>query len=259
MHAIIMQARAQACIGVFVTREDDGTEGGILGGDEAPEMDAEFDSYIPEKLEPAMVVELPVNAKISTVTPTASAGVIDYMRVSLRAIAMAYDVTYSQLTGDLEKVNFSSEKAGRMEFNRVIDTLREHTVIPQLSKIERRFRSVYEANGGVISPDLEVTIIAPARERIEPAKEVLTDMTEMAAGLKTFGQACLERGLDPDVQMDALVAERRKMSQRGINLKFGSVDLVEALAAVVAADDEANAQAEAAASGNSTSSGNDEE
>lgn len=257
MQATILQAKTQACLAVFITREADDMQGGILGGDETPEIAGDDDGYIPEYIEPAMVTELPTGASASTITPSASAGVIEYMRVSLRAISVSYGVTYAQLSGDIERTTFSSEKSGRMEFNRDIDATREHDVIPQFAKIERRFRAVYEANGGVVSPDVEITIIPPARERIEPAKEILADLTEMDAGLKTFTQACFERGLDPDVQMDAIVSERRKMAKRGIILKFGAGDFAAQLAAVVAADEEIEAKADPA--NNSTSDDSGEE
>lgn len=258
MEAMIMQAKAQACLAVFVTREADDMQGGILGGEEAPEIAGDDDGYIPELLEPAMVTELPTGASVSTVTPTASAGVIEYMRVSLRAVSVAYGVTYAQLSGDIERTTFSSEKSGRMEFNRENETVREHDLSPQFMKVVKRFQSVYEANGGVVSPNVEITIIPPARERIEPAKEILADLTEMEAGLKTFTQACFERGLDPDVQMDAIVAERRKMAERGIILKTGASDFAAQLAAIVEADAKAAAKEDAAA-GNSTSDPDDEE
>jgi capsid protein len=40
------------------------------------------------------------------------------MRQQLRAIAMGMGITYEQLTGDLTNVNYSSIRAGLIEFRR---------------------------------------------------------------------------------------------------------------------------------------------
>lgn len=255
MSAAIAKLRVETCAGIAIIRNADDVSGGILGGeDDGAEPEGDY-GYRPERLDTGMIIELRPGEDIKTIPASSGSGVIDYMRVSMRAIAMAYDVTYSQLTGDLEKVNFSSEKAGRMEFNRVIDATREHFILAQLSKIEARFRAVYEANGGTVAEELEVTIVPPGRERIEPAKEVLADMTEMSAGLKSFAQACLERGLDPEVQLEEVAIWSRRIAEAGAPIKFGSLDVTTAaLAAVVAAEEQAQVGAD-----NSTSPDEDEE
>lgn len=248
MAAAIAKARVETCLGIFVASESEDGSGVVIGEDGIP-VAGEEELALPEILDTAMVIRGKPGDKMSTIVPSSSGGVIDYMQASLRAVAMSYDVTYAQSSGDLERTSFSSDKSGRLEFYVTTDATREHHVLPQLSKIERRFRAVYEANGGVVSPDLEVTLVPPGRERLEPAKEVLADMTEMNAGLLTFEQACLARGKDYDVQLAALAAERKKMADLGIVLKLGANDLTTALAAVVAAE-----EVEEAASDNATSS-----
>lgn len=253
MTAVIAKARVEACVGIFITRESD-DEGGAIIGDDAPEAEAEDETFIPEMMEPGLVMRGKPGDKISTVIPSPGSGVIEYMRVGLRAIAVSYDVTYAQLSGDNERTTFSSEKSGRMDFNRINDSTSAHFLLTRFSKIEKRFRAIYQANGGTVADALEVTIVPPGRERIEPAKEVLAIMTEMAAGLKTYPQACLEVGVDPEVQLKEMETWNKRFAEKGVPIKFGSFDLTAALAAAVAADAQADASAD-----NSTSSEIEEE
>lgn len=238
--AALAKARVEACFSAFVTTPAN-DEGGLIG-EVAEGEDDEWS--VPEVLEPGLIVPLPEGYDIKVAVPAGSGGVRDYIEISLMNVAVAYGCTYAQVSGDVSKANYSSEKASRMEFNRMIDTVREHHIMPALSKIELAFRTAYEASE---SRDVRavVRMTAPGRESIEPAKDALADMTALAAGGMTFGQYCLSRGLDPDEQIAALKAEREQLKKLGVALQFGSVRILEQLAEA-AADDDQDADAESA-------------
>jgi lambda family phage portal protein len=231
--AALAKARVEACFSAFVTTPAN-DDGALIGG-EVDGEDAEW--TVPEMLEPGMIVPLPEGYDVKMSVPTGSGGVRDYIEISLMSVAVAYGCTYAQVSGDVSRANYSSEKASRMEFNRAIDTVREHFIMPALQKIERAFRDAYEASE---SCDVRaiVSMTAPARESIEPAKDALADMTALAAGGMTFGQYCLSRGLDPDEQISALKAEREKLSSLGVALQFGSVRILELLAQAASTEDQ---------------------
>lgn len=234
--AALAKARTEACFVAFVTGPslDDGA--GIIG-----EIDESSDEYtLPEMLEPGTIIPLPDGHDVKIAVPSGSGGLRDYVEIGLQAVAVSYGVTYAQLSGDVSKANFSSEKASRLEFYRGVDTVRAHFVMPALSRIEQAFRLAYEASEGR-DVEARVSMTAPGRESIEPAKDALAEMTALASGGLTFGQYCLARGLDPEDQIQALVSERKRMADLGLSLKFGAVD-IGALAAAAAAEDQPDNQ-----------------
>jgi lambda family phage portal protein len=228
MTAALARARVEACFSAFVTGPSLSDDSGIIG-----EIQEDDGYVIPELLEPGTVIPLPDGHDVKFAVPSGSGGLRDYIEINLQSIAVAYGVTYAQLSGDVSKANYSSEKASRLEFYRGVDTVRAHFVMPALSRIERAFRVAYEASEGR-DVEARVTMTAPGRESIEPSKDAAADMISLASGGMTFGQYCLARGLDPEDQLQSLKAEREHMSDLGVSLKFGAVDIGALLAAATA-------------------------
>jgi len=68
---------------------------------------------------------------------------VDFMRVQFRLIARGIGITYEQLTGDLEGVNYTSLRAGLIEFRRLCETIVARTLVFQFCRpaIDRWIRS----------------------------------------------------------------------------------------------------------------------
>jgi lambda family phage portal protein len=58
----------------------------------------------------------------------------DFLRMQFRAVAAAMGVTYEQLTGDLTQVNYSSIRAGLLEFRRRVEALQHGVIVHQLCR-----------------------------------------------------------------------------------------------------------------------------
>ncbi len=58
----------------------------------------------------------------------------EFLNAMLRAVARAMGVTFEQLTGDLSGVNYSSIRAGLLEFRRWCEAFQHHVVIHQFCK-----------------------------------------------------------------------------------------------------------------------------
>jgi capsid protein len=56
------------------------------------------------------------------------------MRVQLHAIAAGVGLTYELLTGDLSQVNYSSIRAGLLEFRRRMEALQWQLLVPGLCR-----------------------------------------------------------------------------------------------------------------------------
>ena len=58
----------------------------------------------------------------------------EFLRMQFRAVAAAMGVTYEQLTGDLTQVNYSSIRAGLLEFRRRCEALQHGVIVHQLCR-----------------------------------------------------------------------------------------------------------------------------
>ena len=56
------------------------------------------------------------------------------MRVQLRSIAAGMGITYEQLTGDLTGVNYSSIRAGLLEFRRRCEQFQHQVIVFQMCR-----------------------------------------------------------------------------------------------------------------------------
>lgn len=227
MTTALARAKIEACLTAFVTTDHPDDAGGLLG--EPGDPDTGF--LPPERLEPGLIVPLAPGEDVKVAQPPSSGGMADYVKIGLQSVAVAYGVTYDAISGDLEKVNFSSQKAGRLEFNRGIDSLRAHTIFPAVRKIIARFKEVFEANMARAS-DATVTLVAPGRESVEPLKDAQTLSLDLQMGVKTWSQAVRERGHDPDDQIRELADIAAKFAAAGLvfKLSLGPVS-IEAAAA----------------------------
>lgn len=261
--AVLTKANVENCYSVAVKRvPSDSGLGGSLGEDE----DDGYEPYPLENLVPGLVWYLRDGEEIQNINPSSNSSFEPFVRIGLEAICTGFGITYSQGSGDLSRVNFSSEKAGRLEFNRTIDSLRSIHFEPLMHRIERRFRECFILNrspsvsidadhqvgSSAYLGDVSVTLIPPARERIEPQKEALVEITELQSGALTWRQYIQSRGKDPDQQMAALKKERAELDELGVSLMFGSFETnVNRLAEAVQEEDEEN-EAQEALENNST-------
>lgn len=114
-----------------------------------------------------------------------------------RSIASCLDITYEQLTGDLSGANFSSIRAGLIEFRKRV-TLIQQLIFVNLGLIPltnqfRELCAVYiNRNAGIAKP----TFIFPKQEWVDPLKDAQADVLEIRAGLATLKEKLAERGVE---------------------------------------------------------------
>lgn len=219
LNAAIAKARTEACLMAFMTvpSSEDGS-GALLG-----ELDPLEDDKIttPEVLEPGAFIPLPPGRDVKMVTPSSSGGMRDYLQKTIEAIAVAYGCTYAQISGDVTGANYSSSKLSIIEFARGIDVLQSHVLIPAVLRIERAFRLAYEAthDRDVTAP---VRVIKPARESVEPDKEIKAELDELGNGLALLEDSWMSRGRDPDEMWTALEAQAARLKKLGMPVAFAA-------------------------------------
>lgn len=125
--AEIVRKKAAALWGGFIYA-DGPIAGRGVGGQEGRTVDG-VQSI---KLEPGTFPKLPTGYKIEFAKTTdVGNNYLDFIRVQFRIIAKGLGITYEQLTGDLTGVNYTSLRAGLIEFRRLCEMLQLRTLIFQ--------------------------------------------------------------------------------------------------------------------------------
>jgi lambda family phage portal protein len=223
MSHALAKAKVEACLAVLLkTPAGETGEFGLFGEDDYNDEDDEF--AIPTSISPASIIPLPEGWDAQIVAPAGSGGLKDHLQKSVEAVAVAYGVTYAQASGDATGANYSSSKIALIEFRRGIEVVQTHVFMPALRVIEAAYREVYELTHGR-TVTAKIRMIPPAIQSIEPAKEILAEMTELAAGLTTLVELWLARGKDPDEMWAELAEQKARLEALGMPLKFGNLDL----------------------------------
>ncbi|MFS1524450.1 phage portal protein [Microbulbifer sp. 2304DJ12-6] len=128
-----------------------------------------------------------------------------WLKTELRASARAVGLTYEQLTGDLEGLNYSSIRAGMLEFRRRIEQLQLHFLIHRWCRpVSRWFADVAVLSGAEVPgywQDPGAFLPAwksPKWDWVDPLKDVMADILEIRGGLDSRQNKVAERALDFD-------------------------------------------------------------
>lgn len=172
-----------------------------------------------ERFHPGMVAYLPPGRDVRFGQPSASAGYPECARVQLHAVAAALGLTYELLTGDLSQVNYSSIRAGLLEFRRRIEQLQWQVLVPGLCRpVWRRFIDTAQA-AGILGPgDIDAEWTPPRFEAVDPLKDVQADILAVRAGFMTLKEAIARQGYDPAAVLAEIAATFAEIDHLGIVL-----------------------------------------
>lgn len=144
-----------------------------------------------ERIMPGTIKRLQAGEDVKLSTPPADAGITDYLRAELLAIAAGIGVPYAEMTGDLSTANYSSMRAGKMEFWALLDAWQAHMLRPML--LRRAWRRVM-ATGPAASMPCEWGF--PKRMWVDPLKDAQAEVLAIQAGLVSQPDAIAARGDD---------------------------------------------------------------
>ena len=208
MEATLVRKTAEACISAFVETDDEDRS----IGDESQQ-----DQMRIEELAPGMVQYLSKGEKMTFANPSASTGDVGYTNDRLHAIASGAGVTYEQMTGDFSQVNYSSIRAGSIDFRKEVEQWQWLNFIPSvLDRIMEKFLDTAFAAGLIQTTDVEYDWTTPRFDWVDPLKDVQGEELELTMGLKTWSEAVRARGFNPDLLLEELKAEREKFKAAGI-------------------------------------------
>ncbi|MBI9092190.1 MAG: phage portal protein [Desulfobacterium sp.] len=166
-------------------------------------------------LEPGTFPVLNLNEDVVFSQPhDVSGSYIAWMKQQLMDVAQGMGITYDQLTGDLSGVNYSSIRAGLLEFRRALTMKMHKTLIFQFCRpVIQRWLDTAVITGKLIIPDYlqnkrryyrGITWQSDPWQWIDPYKDMLAEILEIRGGLKNYTQALAARGQD----IESFFAER---------------------------------------------------
>lgn len=207
--AELVRKKIESCFVAFV-RTDDPTA--RLGSETKPTGKA-----AQEKVAPGMIKYLSNAEGVEFGSPASGGGYGDYTDTQLHAIAAGAGVMYSQMTGNLAKFNFSSYRAGLVEFRQLIKAEQWLALKPMvLAPIARRFQETARLAGATSKPVRAAVWTMPRLLWVDPLKDVMAAKEEHRGTTKSISETIRERGDDPEKVFAEIAAERKKLKDLGI-------------------------------------------
>lgn len=204
--AELVRKKAAAMFAAFVTKPLQQDDPRLADQDDDADNDGSYDSDSIEGIEPGAVHYLDLGEEVHFSQPAdVGQNYKVWLDTQLRAVAAGMGVTYEQLTGDLTGVNYSSIRAGLLEFRRRIEMLQYNVLIRQFCEPSIRwFLDAAVASGKLILPGymddprpyLDIEWHTPKWGWVDPLKDVMADILEIRSGLASRTQKIAERGTD---------------------------------------------------------------
>ena len=206
VEAEIIRKNIEACFAAFITQGVD-DDGGVFG-----KLDGEGDAgplgMQGESLAPGMISRLNPGESVKFGDPKASGGLNDIVKLALLSAAAGAGITYEHF-GDLSNVNYSSYKAGHIEFERSIGRIQFNTIIPvALERISARFQAAAYLAALMPNRTYEMNWATPPFGSVDKVKDVTGDVLAMEAGLESRPNLVTSRGYDPDKLRAEIAADR---------------------------------------------------
>lgn len=208
--AELVRKKTAAMFAGFITRLD--PEANIMGEAEANEHGVALSG-----LEPGTMQLLDPGEDIKFSEPSDVGGSYEaFMRQQLRAIAIGVGITYEQLTGDLTNVNYSSIRAGLIEFRRRCAMLQHNIMVFQFCRpIWNRWLELAMLSGKIASSKKEgqtfkdVKWIPQGFDWVDPLKDQQAQQMAVRNGFKSRSEVVSEMGYDAE-EIDQEIAEDQK-------------------------------------------------
>lgn len=221
--AELVRKKLAAMFAVFLVENN--PEDPILGS--KPGEGATDDSGAPlAGIEPGSVVKLLPGEDVRFSEPGDVGGMYtEFMRVQLRAIAAGLGITYEQLTGDLERVNYSSIRAGLLEFRRRCEQFQHQVLVYQFCRpVWRAWVRAAALAGAIDARDfstrpeayLDVEWRPPSWAWVDPLKDMNAEITAVRAGFKPRSAVINEMGYDEEDVDRQIAADNDRADSLGL-------------------------------------------
>jgi lambda family phage portal protein len=176
-------------------------------------------------IEPGSMVKLLPGEDVKFTEPGDVGGMYtEFMRVQLRAIAAGLGITYEQLTGDLERVNYSSIRAGLLEFRRRCEQFQHQVMVFQFCRpVWRAWIEAAAVAGEISARDyarnrdayLDVEWRPPSWDWVDPLKDMNAELAAVRAGFKPRSAVINGMGYDEEDVDRQVAADNARADSHG--------------------------------------------
>ncbi|ROH85729.1 phage portal protein [Pseudomethylobacillus aquaticus] len=149
----------------------------------------------------------------------------EFLRMQFRAVAAAMGITYEMLTGDLTQVNYSSIRAGLLEFRRRCEAIQHGVIVHKLCRpIWRAWMEQAVLEGALTLPGfsrrrgeyLSAKWIPQGWQWVDPQKEFNAMVTAIRAGLQSRSEAISAFGYDAEDIDREIAADNQRADELGL-------------------------------------------
>lgn len=196
------------------------------GGDGQPfDGDNDGQGNLTGGLEPGMIKMLDPGQEMQFSTPAnIGSEVIEFAKITEREIAVGLGLPVAMVSGDLSDVNYSSIRAGLVDFRRRSEALQHGVVCFQMCRpIWQRYATTAVLIGQIKAKTEEAiaaTHITPKQSWVDPKKDVEAEIAAIENGLMSRREAVTARGVDIE-KLDQDIANDNKRAD-SLNLPFGT-------------------------------------
>jgi lambda family phage portal protein len=214
--AELARKKTTAMFAGFVTRLD--PEGTMMGEGAANEEGQAFAGLEPGTMQ---ILEPGEDVRFSQPTDVGQNYEV-FIKHQLRSIAAGVGITYEQLTGDLENVNYSSIRAGLVEFRRRIESIQHHIMVFQFCRpVWRRWFELAILNNKLLqNAEPHVKWIPQGFDWVDPLKDINATVVAMQNGLMSRAEAVSQRGYDvEDIDIE-IAADNERAEKLGLKFNY---------------------------------------
>lgn len=225
--ALLQKAKIEACLVGAVTDDGDGVIGAAsTTGTETASADGLFRDArgnVVETFEPGLLLYRRTNGSGSSfdaINPSSSGSHTSLAKRALEAAAVGAGLTYDQVSGDLTQANYSSLRAGKIEFRRLCEQVQYGMLIPMLiARTAERFhmqgamRGLWDAE----MPD-GVEHVPPPHEMIDPLKDTSALIAQVRAGFVPQSEAVASFGNTMAEMVEAYKTGNAMLDDAGVSL-----------------------------------------
>ena len=161
-------------------------------------------------------------------TPDVGNNYLDFMKTQFRLIARGLGITYEQLTGDLSGVNFTSLRAGLIEFRRLCETIIARTLVFQYCRpyVNRWIRTAV-LNGVTRTISVSEYLRNPRPfhrvdwnpdgwDFVQPVVDRIAEQMDIRNGLESRSQKIAKRSGNIDQVDRQNAAEKASAEEKGL-------------------------------------------
>lgn len=214
--AELVRKKTAAMFAGFITRLD--PDSTMFGEKDTNDQGVAFAG-----LEPGTMQFLDPGEDVKFSSPADVGGTYEaFIKQQLRAISVGLGITYEQLTGDLSSVNYSSIRAGLLEFRRKCTALQHNLMVYQFCRpIWNKFIELAILSSAIDIPNdpdfALVKWIPQGFAWVDPIKEQNAQMNAVRCGFKSRSEVISELGYDAEEIDSEIAADNQRAANLGLN------------------------------------------